>query len=159
MAQDMPINRILVGIDFSDGARDAFYAAIGLATRYDADVYVLHAAEPIRSFDVSKRHYVEAAETIERVEEGVKRRIDELWTEGGLDAVDRRRIHTVVEGGRAAQLMIRVARDKEIDLIVLGASGSGGAFGAIMGSTAERIVRDAPCSVYTVRQHRAPTAS
>jgi len=39
--------------------------------RHGAETWVLHAAEPIRSFDFSKQRYVESTDVIERVEEGV----------------------------------------------------------------------------------------
>ena len=84
------------------------------------------------------------AEQIERVQEGVQRRIDAMWEEGGIEAVDRRKVHMVVRGGRAFQEIVEAAKVREIDLIVMGASQEGG-------TTAERVVRDAPCSVYCVR--------
>lgn len=150
MVRTTDVKRVLVAIDFSDSAREAFYAGIQLATKLSAEVWVLHVAEPIRSFDLSKRRYVEAKETIERVEEGVRRRINELWDEGGVEAVDRRKIHVVVRGGKAAQEIIDTAVAKHVDLIVMGASDDTG-IEALLGSTAEKVVRNAPCSVYCVR--------
>src|SRR4051812_19098692 len=89
----LPIKKILIPIDFTDGSRRAFYAGLSLASKYGAETWVLHVAEPVRAFDFNKKKYVETKETIERVEEGVKRRIDEIWGEGGKDAIDRRKVH------------------------------------------------------------------
>jgi nucleotide-binding universal stress UspA family protein len=151
MNDRVPIEKILIAIDFSDSAREAFYAGLSLARRLDAEAYILHVAVPIRSFDFAKKKYVETAETIERVEEGVRRRLDELYTEGGLEAVDRRKVQVVVRGAdRASQEIVDTAKAKEIDLIVLGASHHGGTE-APLGSTAERVARRAPCSVLCVR--------
>ena len=144
MATSPQINRILIPVDFSEGARDAFTVGIKLAVEHGADAYVLHVSEPIRSFDWGKEKYIETAEQIERVQEGVQRRIDSMWEEGGLEAVDRRKVHMVVRGGRAFQEIVEAAKVREIDLIVMGSSKEGG-------TTAERVVRDAPCSVYCVR--------
>ena len=148
----LPIKRVLVAVDFSDLARTAFYAGLSIATKYGADTWVLHVSEPIRSFDFTKKRYVETKETIDRVEEGVRRRIDELWDEGGLQAVDRRKINIVVRGGKTPHEIVELAKEKQIDIIVLGAGGSsvGQASGKI-GSTSERVVRDAPCCVFCVR--------
>ncbi|OGQ89177.1 MAG: hypothetical protein A2289_04150 [Deltaproteobacteria bacterium RIFOXYA12_FULL_58_15] len=151
MHKRVPIKRILIAIDFSDASREAFYAGISLAATLNAETWVLHASEPIRAFDFAKKRYVETAETIERVEEGVHRRLDELYAEGGLEAVDRRKVHLVVRGAtRAAQEILDTAKAKDVDLIVMGSSQDGG-FDSPMGSTAERVARRAHCSVFCVR--------
>jgi len=47
--------------------------------------------------------------------------------------------------------VIRYAREKDIDLLVLGTHGRGAIAHMLMGSVAEKIVRKAPCPVLTVR--------
>lgn len=145
------IKKILVAIDFSESARAAFYAALDLAVKYDADTYVLHVSEPVRAFDFGKKKYVDTIEAIERVEAGVQKRLDELWGTGGLDKVDRRRVHLVVRGGKADQEIIETAKAKGADVIVMGASGAGGPVTTALGSTSERVVRHSPCSVLCIR--------
>lgn len=148
----MNITKILVAIDFSESARAAFYAALDLAVKFDADTYVLHVSEPVRAFDFGKKKYVDTIEAIERVEAGVQKRLDELWGSGGLEKVDRRRVHLVVRGGKADQEIIATAKAKDADVIVMGASGAaGGPVSTALGSTSERVVRHAPCSVFCVR--------
>ena len=144
------IKKILVAIDFSESARAAFYAALDLAVKYDADTYVLHVSEPVRAFDFGKK-YVDTIEAIERVEAGVQKRLDELWGTGGLEKVDRRRVHLVVRGGKADQEIIDTAKAKGADVIVMGASGAGGPVTTALGSTSERVVRHSPCSVLCIR--------
>jgi nucleotide-binding universal stress UspA family protein len=141
------VERILVCINFTDTSRRAFYAGLDLAAYHGAETWVFHVAEPIHAYDFAKRIYVETKEVIERVEEGVQRRVDELWKEGGRDAVDRRRVHTLVRGGRAATEILAAAEAKDVHLIVMGA----GRQGDNIGHTAERVTRDACCSVYCVR--------
>jgi nucleotide-binding universal stress UspA family protein len=51
----------------------------------------------------------------------------------------------------AAQALVRAARAEQADLIVVGRTGSGYATRAILGSTAEQIIRQAPCDVLIVR--------
>lgn len=148
-----PINRVLIAIDFSDSARNAFLTGLALARAHNAETWVLHVSEPLRSFDFSKQRYIETKETIERVEEGVNRRLNELWSEKGLEAVDRRRVHVVVRGGKAAQEIVDTAKAKKVDVIVLGASDGGG---FLLGSTSERVLRNAPCSVFCVRNPQYP---
>lgn len=154
MHAEVPINSVLIAIDFSDAARQAFYAGISLARKLEAETFILHVSEPIRSFDFSKKRYVETAETIERVQEGIKRRLDELWTEGGLDAVDRRKVHTIVRGGKATAEILATAKAKDVDLIVIGSSNTGG-FDSPLGSTSEKVTRQAHCSVLAIRSRHA----
>ncbi len=150
----VPIRTVVIPIDFTDSARQAFYAGITLAAKTGAEVWVLHVSEPIRAFDFGKKRYVETAETIARVEEGVTRRINELWEEGGLEAVDRRKVHMVVRGGKAANVILDLAKEKRADLIVIGSSGEGGK-GSSLGTTSEKVMRDADCSVLCIRAGKA----
>ena len=145
------MNSVLIPIDLSEDARSAFYEGISLATKLGAKTHILYVSEPIRAFDFSKKTYVETQDTIEQVEEGVNRRIDELWESGGLDAVDRRKVNLIIRGGKAAQEIVDSAAHHKVDLIIMG-SGSGD---ASLGVTAERVVRSSPCSVLVVRDKPA----
>jgi len=123
-------------------SRHAFYKGLEIAARHGAETYVLHVSEPIRSYDFGKKRYVETKETIERIEEGVRHRVDKLWEESGLGAVDRRKVHIVVRGGKAPQEIVDSAVAKKVDLIVIGIGSD---------NVAGRVVREAPCSVYCVK--------
>jgi nucleotide-binding universal stress UspA family protein len=48
--------------------------------------------------------------------------------------------------------IIDYARDHNINLIVMGTHGRGGLAHLVMGSVAERVVREAPCPVLTMKQ-------
>ena len=139
--------KILIPIDLTDDARTAFYHGVSLATKLGAEAHVLFVSEPIRSLDFGKKKYVETHDTIEQVEEGVNRRIDELWASGGLENVDRRRVNLIIRGGKASPEILETAAHHQIDLIVMGA-GDGS---SNIGATAERVMRDAKCSVLVVR--------
>jgi nucleotide-binding universal stress UspA family protein len=65
--------------------------------------------------------------------------------EGGAAAAE-----LVVRHGKAGQELLRYAREAHAELIVMGVSGRGAIDRAILGSTAQRVLRDAPCPVLTV---------
>ncbi|MBI4831209.1 MAG: universal stress protein [Candidatus Lindowbacteria bacterium] len=48
--------------------------------------------------------------------------------------------------------IIKFARDNRVDMIVMGTHGHNALESALMGSTAEKVVRKAPCPVFTVRK-------
>lgn len=147
-----PIRRILVATDFSECAGRALeYAAI-LAGAYSAPVELLHVVEALSDMDhdsVASSHYFELCR------KQAERPLDELAThlaEGGLAA--KWRLHL----GIPSQQINAVATDCGADLVVLGTHGRTGLADVALGSTAERVVRGAPCPVLTVRsvqgQHR-----
>ena len=53
--------------------------------------------------------------------------------------------------GRPSSEILRIAKEETVDLIVLGTHGKGVLDQALFGSTTERVVRNAPCPVLTVR--------
>ena len=59
----------------------------------------------------------------------------------------------LVQVGSAFEVITNIARDYEVDLIVLTTHGKIGLKHVFMGSTAERVVRHAPCPVLVVRKH------
>ena len=54
--------------------------------------------------------------------------------------------------GSPPRRIVDVARERDIDLIVMGTRGRTGLAHIVMGSVAERVVRLAPCPVLTLRQ-------
>lgn len=58
----------------------------------------------------------------------------------------------VVEIGVPAELMIHLAKERQIDVIVTATHGRSELADLLMGSTAEKLIRHAPCPVFVVRQ-------
>ncbi len=57
----------------------------------------------------------------------------------------------LVREGEAAEEITKVAGEEDADLVVVGSHGAGMAERALLGSTSERVVREAPCPVLVVR--------
>jgi nucleotide-binding universal stress UspA family protein len=57
----------------------------------------------------------------------------------------------VAADGEPAEALVRAGRDADADMIVVGSTGSGFVARALLGSTAENVVRRAPCDVLVVR--------
>jgi nucleotide-binding universal stress UspA family protein len=61
-------------------------------------------------------------------------------------------LHSVsVVSGYAATEILRISEEKGLDLLVMGSHGLTGIAHVLFGSTAERVVRKAGCSILTVR--------
>lgn len=143
------IRRILVAVDFSPDARAALEHAILLGARLDAPITALH----VWSWGNDSRSGNGAVEGFASAPLEELARIDaerELVALLALVQPDGVRIARRLEEGEPGPTILRVAREG-YDLVVLGARGRSDERRALVGSTAERVVRHADCAVLTVR--------
>ena len=63
---------------------------------------------------------------------------------------------TLVKVGPDAEKIIEAAQEKDADLIVMATHGRTGLYHALLGSVAEKVVRQAPCPVLTIRPKSEP---
>jgi nucleotide-binding universal stress UspA family protein len=150
MQVDFKYEKILVPIDFSDTSRKAFYVALKYAKFFDADTHVLHVMEPMDSFDSIDRVEAQSKE-VDRVDEGVRRRVNELFDRAGLAEVDRRRVKLSIRGGKPWKEILMYTVEQGIDLVVMGSHGDTSFRDIILGSTTERVVRRAGCHVLCIK--------
>jgi nucleotide-binding universal stress UspA family protein len=144
-----PFRRILFATDFSEGSEAALRYAASLAQHAAAPLTVVHVVEPIpvghdpvagSAFDVVAYHAALEREAAERLRHLVPDAI-----RLGCDTDD------VVARGKPYVEILRVAAERQIDLIVLGVHGRNALDRLVFGSTAEHVVRRATCPVLTVR--------
>jgi nucleotide-binding universal stress UspA family protein len=119
MKLDIEYRNILVPIDFTDTSRLAFYTALKIARLHDAHAFVLHVMQPLGTGE-SDATVERATEELERLEEGVKRRINELFEDGGLMEVDRRKVHVDFQAGDVATEVLKASKERNCDLVVMG---------------------------------------
>lgn len=135
--------RILFATDFSEAACRAQEYAIHLAGAWKAELEVVHVIEAPRkvsawteSFAKMGRARTAAARQLEEVRDDLVRR--------GTPA----RVRLLL--GDPGEHIGQAAREKEMDLIVLGAQGRHNLLYGLIGATAERLVREGPCPVLIV---------
>lgn len=139
------LRRILAPIDFSDSSLRAWDYARLFAEQFGAQVTLLHVVEPAVSgylpgalaLDDSSQKLVEAA----------RERLGSLIHKHGAHGL---MVEILVRIGHSYSEIADTAKALGADLIVLGAQGAGGLKQALLGSTAERVVRQAACPVLTV---------
>jgi nucleotide-binding universal stress UspA family protein len=72
-----------------------------------------------------------------------------------------RQVRSTVTPGSPADEIVRFARERATDVVVLGSHGRAGLARLLLGSVAERVVREAPCPVLVIRRREtarsAPT--
>src|SRR6059036_4105027 len=79
--------------------------------------------------------------------EGVRKQLADLVPAEAKDWCD---IKTRVETGAPYRIILRILEDEKIDLLVMNIHGKGMLDRALLGSTAERVVRAAPCPVMLI---------
>src|SRR5690349_16908805 len=144
------LKKILVATDFSDPSDAALAYGRELARTFEAQLVLLHVADNVAARAYGGDGFVFIDPRLQTdVEAAAKRQLDEL-----IFAEDREtlRAETVVLTSNApAAAIVDYARERAIDLIVIGTHGRGAVAQLLMGSVAERVVRTAPCPVLTVR--------
>jgi universal stress protein A len=142
----LKLKSILVPIDFSRTSQKALDYALPLAKQFGATITLLHAIEPPPySLDLAYLPKGDGFPIVPMKKE--------------LDALAKKTIEptllkeAIVQVGTAFEVITNLARDSEVDLIVITTHGHTGLKHVFMGSTAERVVRHAPCPVLVVRKH------
>lgn len=141
------IKHILFPTDFSDYAANAVLYVIDFAKKFGAKVTVIHVLSP-PTYAVTPEFNVDLTKIQKEVEVASQGRINELMgrlSEEGLDA------DSLIEIGSPFAEIVKCARDRDVNLIVLATHGHGAVKHMLLGSTAEKVVRKAPCPVLTVR--------
>jgi universal stress protein A len=143
----MRLTRILVPVDFSASSEAAVNYALELARPFEAAVHLLNVVEdPLAAGVWSAQAYTaEIAGLQVNLVRDAEARLRESVPPGAAT------VSTEVRTGRAERQILDVARERSIDLIVMGTHGRTGIAHVVMGSVAERVVRHAPCPVLTVR--------
>ncbi len=137
------LQRILVAYDFSQDSKLALNYGISLAQEYKTELHLLHvltadAQEPDAAWSqLSNESAIKTALPIPPA----------VAPEGGLSS----RVINAIRRGKPYDEILTYARDHEIDLICMGASGAGATFGEIFGSNVDRVLRQAPCPVFIAR--------
>jgi nucleotide-binding universal stress UspA family protein len=142
------LKKILLPTDFSENARHALRYGCSFAREYQAELLILHVVEDIAVSYASDLFPVPMAHVFQELSGYARTELKKLVEEVEAKGVAAREI---VAQGRPSNEILRIAKEETIDLIVLGTHGKGFLDKALFGSTTERVVRNAPCPVLTVR--------
>jgi nucleotide-binding universal stress UspA family protein len=145
----LEIRKILAPTDFSEHAEHAVKYACGLAQRLDATLHLLHVLaeivpsgpDPLLTPVLPPEYYRES--------EAQSRHALSTLIGPGWDCPPA--IEKAVRWDSPVEGIVGYARDAAVDLIVIATHGRTGLSHVLLGSVAERIVREAPCPVLTIR--------
>ncbi|MEI7906172.1 MAG: universal stress protein [Bacteroidota bacterium] len=142
------LKKILVPIDFSDNSKKALRYAIPFAQQFNASLILVYIVEPtiypsdfgfgqVGFPDVEKElHQKAVAEMSELIDSVVPASL---------------KTQTLVGSGIPFVEITTYAKQEEVDMIIVATHGRTGVEHILFGSTAEKIIRKAPCPVLVVR--------
>ncbi len=144
----IPYRQILLATDFSETARSALDHAAGIAEQAGATLHLLHVVQEIGYWEGFDLKRFPSDEVYEELRENARIALDDLMEHTAERDVERQ-VH--IREGKPFLEIIRAAKKIPADLIVVGSHGQSGLAETLFGSTAEKVVRKAPCAVLVVR--------
>lgn len=142
---EIDLNRVLVAHDFSRDSELALNYGLSLAQKYQAEVTLLHVlpsagrGEPELAWSASSTGNAYTFVS-QKLQQAIPKEAF-LW----CNCVN------AVRCGKASEEIVAYARERDVDLICIGASGSDWTLGKLFGSNVDRVLRQAPCPVLVAR--------
>lgn len=138
------VTNILFPADFSECSREAFPVALQMARANHARLQLLHVVDP-------RIQAAELAAVLPITEPALDQILKQLHEfEVGEPGIE---VERHVTQGDVTNEILRFARQKRCDLIVMATHGRKGIGRILLGSVAENVLRRSPCPVLTVRGH------
>ncbi len=141
------LQHILAPVDFSTASQRGLAFAAALAERFHSTIQVLYVVEPPV---LPEWGYAHIPQREAKLRHAAEERLPRFPLECGVKPELVR--STDIRSGEAAGEICKAAAQHRADLVVVASHGLGGLQHAFAGSTAERVVRGAPCPVLTVRE-------
>jgi nucleotide-binding universal stress UspA family protein len=139
----MNIRKILFPTDFSHTGDAALAMATALARDSGAKLVIVHVEEPPVAYGGGEMYYGMP----DPATEDLRKMLHEITPTDATVACE----HRLVTGDPASAIA-RLAKEDDVDLIVMGTHGRTGLTRLLMGSVAEAVVRRASCPVLTYKQ-------
>ncbi len=140
--------RICCATDVSELSRIALLEAAELARRFEGELELVHVHMPLPAVGTDLLASPVAVDDAAPAEvEGAIA----MWRDEAERLVGRP-VRTMLLSGEPASELLRHARERELDVLVVGTHGRRGLRRVVLGSVAERLVREAPCAVVVARR-------
>ena len=150
----MQIRSILLPTDFSDCGNYALSFAASLARTFGASIICVHVIEPmVPTVGYSgMTEPLPMADITDQLEYSAERELPKLAEREECAGLE---VEEMIVHGEAASEIVRVAKERNVDLIVVSSHGRTGLGRILFGSTAEAVVRHASCPVLVVKPSQA----
>ncbi|HPN38516.1 MAG TPA: universal stress protein [Melioribacteraceae bacterium] len=142
------IKKILVPIDFSDYSKNALKYASQFAKFFNANITVIYVIEPLVYPSDFSLGQVAIPSVEYDMQDKAKEELERLVNEEFSDLI---KTELIIKAGKPFVEIIETAAEIDADLIIIATHGHTGVEHLLFGSTAEKVVRKAPCPVLSLR--------
>jgi nucleotide-binding universal stress UspA family protein len=153
------IKKILYATDLSESSRTSLAWAMALARKHDASLLILNVIEEVGSSSPSLQFYLTEPEWNElkqkvskEAAEVMKKHLSAFCSDVKAEIPECTHVadEIIVVTGNPVEKIISTADEHQCDIIVMGTIGAGYLVGAIMGSTARRVLRRSRIPVFVI---------
>lgn len=144
-------SRILYATDYSKASAPALDEAVALAKQNGAELLVLHVIDPVPPYVAGED--IGGAELYMKLETTTKQQA-QASMQKVMEKLKKLKVNakSLLLRGTAHEQIVRTAKNRRANLIVIGTHGRTGLSKLLMGSVASRVVSMAHCPVLTVRR-------
>jgi nucleotide-binding universal stress UspA family protein len=141
---------ILVPTDFSEHSDRAVRQAVDIAEQHNAKIYLLHVVDKLQQCAID---YCIPLETMMKVQSDSEKEAAKKMQEEADKILKTKKIDLVfdVKSGTPYEEILKEQQERKADLIVIASHGRTGILKTLIGSVAERVMREAKCPVLLVR--------
>jgi nucleotide-binding universal stress UspA family protein len=147
------LKKILLATDGSANSRKALAFAVEMASRYDSELYVLHVIPnmeiPLEVIEYLSAEDIDDSPASFYLEKIGQKIIQQSENECKITGCEN--VRTIVLRGDPADMIIEVAKDKQIDIIIVGSRGLRGIKGRLLGSVSRKVSHASECSCLIVK--------
>ena len=144
-SDQMTMRNILLATDFSSCSARALDYALGIASRYQSQLYFFHSINPAPYNMAERPDAIQT--TCDDARNELEQLVSDLRRDGRINNVE---IKVMVEAGDPSAILQQAVKDLDLDLIVVGTHGRTGWRKLVLGSVAERVVDQVSCPVLCV---------
>ncbi len=145
--RNFPFKKILVGCDFSADASLALEYSLSMAQEFESEMHLVHVVEPYGYKSLFKLPQSFGKKFKQDLYDMIKEKLNSLVPAEALDWIG---LETRLLVGKPYAELVRYAEMNDIDLIALGIRGQGMVEELLVGSTTDRVIRQAPCPVLSI---------
>ena len=143
------LKKILVPIDFSDYSKSALKYAVNFCKSFSAEMILIYVVEPVIYPPDFSMGQIAIPSVNTEWDERAKQELEKLANTEIPNGVS---VKTLIKTGKPFIEIIETAGELDVDLIIIATHGRTGVEHILFGSTAEKVVRKAPCPVLTLRE-------
>jgi nucleotide-binding universal stress UspA family protein len=141
---------ILVPTDFSDYSDRAIKQAVDIAEQNNAKIYLLHVVDKLQQCAID---YCIPIETMMKVQSDSEKEASRKMQDEAKKITQAKKIDVTfdVTSGVPFEEILKEQQERKADLIVIASHGRTGIIKSLIGSVAEKVMREAKCPVLLVR--------